>query len=244
MPIEPLLLCNAGVEAALWLEDAAQLPAGLTFDPTDGTIAGTPACPPDAAAHACFGERDFRVRAYNAAGSSTATVALSIVRRPPRLGFFASVAPSLFRGESPPGGNNTVSDRGGAGARFEIVNLTAIGARGAALPDGLGLDATDGTVCGTPRGTAAPAKYVVVARNDGGVSTTLLWLRVTERAPDISGGFAPLRARTSVLTDQYRTLAADEAGQAATQLDMQMGDALPEGAVPLRSAAAGSRREG
>ena len=39
VPIEPLVLCNAGVEAALWLEDAAQLPAGLTFDPTDGTIA-------------------------------------------------------------------------------------------------------------------------------------------------------------------------------------------------------------
>ncbi len=155
-----------------------------------------------------------------------------VVHRPPKLGFYVDAAPTYAYGE--PVANNTVPNSGGRdGLTFSIVNATPNGLAGggSALPVGLVFSASDGTLYGTPVQGAPVAKYLVRAQNDGGASVTPLWLRVTEPPPNISLGFEPMVVRTSSDPLAYSVLQASAPG---LQLQMSMGDALPNGRVPLR----------
>lgn len=227
--ITPNVVCNYGDEARFFLEDEDELPAGLSFSTADGTLSGTPTCPGNPSP--CFGERTFAVVAYNSAGAFTTEVDLKVVHRPPLLGYYTAKAPVYDFGA--PIVTNEVPNTGGRdGVTYSIVNATPNGLRDGSLPSGLVFSATTGTLTGTPLQGSPVAKYLVTAQNDGGASVTPLWITVTEPPPNITLGFEPIKVRTS--KDPMAYVPHDLGGQSHTQIQMEMGDALPNGRVLLR----------
>src|SRR5262249_21344026 len=123
------------------------LPAGLSFDTSNGVISGTPTATATGA--------DYTVTASNAAGTTPATVHATV-----NLG-----APSNLSYDYTPGvgyvsyasfTTMTPSSQGGAVSSYSIS---------AALPAGLNFNTTTGVISGTPTVTSASTNYTVTATN-------------------------------------------------------------------------------
>jgi hypothetical protein len=135
------------------------LPAGLRINTTSGVISGTPTA---VAAMAVY-----TITASNAAGSTTATVSIVV----------NSGAPSIAYGSS------YYSFTKGITAQAITPTNTGLAADSwsvdPALPAGLSLSATTGSISGTPTGSAAAAPYVVTAANAAGQSTESLTIAIS-----------------------------------------------------------------
>lgn len=134
------------------------LPDGLSLNTSTGAISGTPT--------AVAALADYTVTASNTGGSTTTAVAIAI----------DAVAPSISYGGTSftltvamPAQGLTPTNSGGAAATWSI---------GPTLPAGLTFSSTTGVITGAPTAVAAPATYVVTARNSGGQGTASLTLRV------------------------------------------------------------------
>jgi hypothetical protein len=134
------------------------LPAGLSFNSGSGAISGTPT--------AITPKTTYTVTAKNSAGSTTASVSLavnavapSISYPSPSYGFTAGIASQTI----------TPTHTGGAVVSWSVTP---------ALPAGLILSTTTGTISGTPTASAVPAGYVVTAANSGGQSPFSLTIGV------------------------------------------------------------------
>jgi hypothetical protein len=122
------------------------LPAGLSLDPSTGTISGTPtaAVPPG----------DYTVTA-NLVGGQTATATLRIESRSPFLAF--PVNRYSFRPEQPITPIVPIA-RGPAPTSYQVTP---------ALPEGLTFDPATGEVAGTPAAYSPAATYTVSAAYNG-----------------------------------------------------------------------------
>jgi hypothetical protein len=145
------------------------LPAGLSFNSSSGAISGTPT--------AITPKSTYTVTAKNSGGSTTASLSLavnavapSISYPSPSYGFTAAVAAQTI----------TPTHSGGAVVSWSITP---------ALPAGLTLSTTNGTISGTPTAAAAPTSYVVTATNSGGQSRFSLQIGVAS-APLLDLGHA------------------------------------------------------
>ena len=134
------------------------LPAGLSFSTATGVISGTPTMVAASAAYS--------VTATNDGGSTTATVSIAVNDAPPTVhyaspyyAFTANVATQAIK--------PTV---GGGAITSWSVNP--------ALPTGLTLSSTDGTISGVPTAGSAPTVYTVTATNSGGPVTVTLTIAV------------------------------------------------------------------
>ena len=134
------------------------LPPGLSFNSSSGAISGTPT--------AITPKTTYTVTAKNSAGSTTASLSLavnavapSISYPSPSYGFTAGVASQTI----------TPTHTGGAVVSWSVTP---------ALPAGLTLSTTTGTISGTPTAAAVPAGYVVTAANSGGQSPFSLTIGV------------------------------------------------------------------
>jgi len=134
------------------------LPAGLSMNSVNGTIAGTPTA---AAAQATY-----TITAGNSAGSTTASVAIVVNGAVPSIAY-TSPAYSFTVGVTAKPIEPTV----GAGS------VTSWGIS-PALPAGLAFSTTTGTISGTPASAAASATYVVTANDAGSTSTVSLTIAV------------------------------------------------------------------
>jgi hypothetical protein len=129
------------------------------MDPATGVISGSPTnITPKA---------NYTVTATNAGGSTTASlsivvndVAPSIAYQSPYYAFTASIATQ-----------QTIKPNVTGGA---VVSWSV----NPALPAGLALSTTDGSISGTPTAAATPGTYVVTAANSGGKSTASLTIAV------------------------------------------------------------------
>jgi len=135
-----------------------QLPAGLNLDTLTGAISGTPLLITPLA--------DYIISANNAAGSATAVLSIEVVTAMPcDLTYTESIvtySPNVLI----------------------TPNLASVGCGGAssftvtpALPTGLNLDATTGTISGTPIVKTPFTAYLVTASNAFGSTTVTLSIR-------------------------------------------------------------------
>jgi hypothetical protein len=133
------------------------LPAGLELDRLTGHITGTPSLPSGAAV--------FAVTAHGPAGNAVAS--LSIAVNGPPAGLTYSRNPAVYwKGVAI--APNTLAASG------SVDSFTV----SPALPAGLAMDKADGTISGTPTGTAAAATYTVRAHNRAGTAVTELSIAV------------------------------------------------------------------
>jgi hypothetical protein len=135
------------------------LPAGLSLDGTTGVISGTPTAP--------AGQASYTITASNITGSTTAKVTIVVNDVGPTV-TYSSPYYSFTNGVAAQTAVPKVS--GGA-----VVNWSV----SPALPAGLTLSSTDGSISGTPSASAAPTSYVVTATNSGGHATATLTLAVS-----------------------------------------------------------------
>jgi hypothetical protein len=142
------------------------LPSGVTLNSTTGTIAGTPS--------AVTATATYTVTASNAAGSTTAAVKIGVATAP-------IPAPS---GLTYP--QTTISATVGQPITADTPTVTGTVTSYAvspALPAGLVIDATAGTISGTPTEAAASSAYVVTASNSSGSTTATLQIAVAAATP-------------------------------------------------------------
>jgi len=143
------------------------LPAGLSVDPTTGIISGTPTATQLATNHT--------VTASNAAGSTTATVNITVNEGPPlSLSYQTPVSYVVGTAITP---NSPVST-GGA--------ITSYGVS-PALPGGLSLSPTTGVLSGTPTAAAAAANYTITGSNSAGQAQAVVNITVAQNLQPPSG---------------------------------------------------------
>jgi hypothetical protein len=138
---------------------APALPAGLTLSTTTGVISGTPS--------AITAGANYVVTATNSAGSTDATLSIVVNDVPPSSINYATAKIAFATGL--PGNALTPKSGGGAIVAWSIAP---------ALPSGLTLSATTGSISGTPTADSPATAYVVTATNSGGHSTATLTIQV------------------------------------------------------------------
>gem|GEM_PF-6587783 len=141
------------------------MPVGLSLDPTNCSLTGTPS--------ALSPATDYTVIATNSGGTATTVVRLTVNEvAPSQLAYPAS--PYVFTlGQALP--LVTATHAGGP------LTLCTIAP---ALPSGLVLDSSDCALSGTPNVLApTPVDYTVTASNSGGTATASLRIAVKDVAP-------------------------------------------------------------
>jgi hypothetical protein len=146
-----------------------KLPAGLSMGAATGIISGTPTT--------VTAKTSYTVTASNAAGSTTAMVAIAvndvaatIAYASPYYSFTTGVIAQTI----------TPTSRGGSIVSWSVAP---------ALPAGLSFDTATGAIGGTPTAGMSAAAFVVTATNSGGNSTAKLTLAVSP-APLLDVGHA------------------------------------------------------
>jgi sugar lactone lactonase YvrE len=137
------------------------LPNGLLFDTLSGTISGTPV--------ALLGQTTFTITATNSAGNTSTTLSLTINNSAPTslISSPTSLSAALGTMIIP----ITMSNSGGIVASYSISPL---------LPDGLTLNATTGTISGTPTVLLSLTIYTITAMNNEGSTSTSISISVKD----------------------------------------------------------------
>lgn len=182
------------------------LPSGLSFNTQNGEITGTP--------DRVTSVDTFTVTARNSSDSKTATIQISVVPLAPSI----SVSPSSY-------------------SFYKNVAITSITPRNSgspatswsispALPAGLSLNQTSGSISGTPTETITSTTYTVTATNITGTSSTTFSMSISLSlpAPDIS--YSPSDIVGEVNT-AISTLSPTNSGGTAT--NWSISPSLPAG---------------
>lgn len=141
------------------------LPAGLAITLSTGTISGTPTSPTQQAS--------YTVTATNSAGSATATVAITVLVAPPSNLVYPQA---------------NISATVGAAIQADIP--TVIGAVSGyaispALPAGLSIDSSTGTISGTPVGPNPQTTYTITAMNAAGSTTGMISIAIASNGKQL-----------------------------------------------------------
>lgn len=128
------------------------LPAGLSLNATTGAISGTPT--------ATAAQANYTVTATNASGSTATTVQITVQIAPPSNLVYSQPAINATVGTAIDTDTPSFS---GAVDSFAISP---------ALPSGLSMDQSTGTISGEPGQTSPQTTYTVTAQNAGGSTST------------------------------------------------------------------------
>ena len=140
------------------------LPNGISFGTNNGTIWGTPTI--------ISASTTYTVTAVNNGGSGTATITMQVNDIAPSLITYSPSSLSLAK-------DSQMSDlmptaQGGAVVTWSILP---------ALPSGLSIDSSTGTISGTPTVMSPSTSYTVTATNTGGSATATLTIVVNDAIP-------------------------------------------------------------
>jgi len=142
------------------------LPAGLSLNATSGQITGTPSTVSAAAT--------YTVRATNAGGSATVSLSLTVNDLAPAFTYSST---TQVYGKNLAIAPLVPTSSGGAVVSWSITP---------ALPSGLVLSSSSGTLSGTPTVGSSAQDYTVTATNSGGSLALVINLAVVQAAPGIS----------------------------------------------------------
>ena len=159
---ENILSATGGVITGLVIDP--ELPEGLEFDTTTGSITGSASELQDIA--------NFTVTATNSGGSATFTLLLTVIDNPPLLLSYSDPSP-IYEKDSEII-ENTPTNTGG-----DIVSYTI----SPDLPAGVNMDTITGVISGTPTELLAELEYTITGINSGGSVTVTLPLIVNDIPP-------------------------------------------------------------
>ena len=142
-------------------------PSGLTFNTSNGTIAGTPTIQQASITYV--------ISATNAFGSDTLTITIEIHPQAPDLGFLAVSVYQFNRNVAI--APISPSNGGGAATAWNVVP---------SLPSGLTISQVTGAITGTPSSTQSAVNYTITAINSGGSDSLNISIEVLDQAPSIS----------------------------------------------------------
>jgi hypothetical protein len=139
--------------------NATGLPAGLSVTTTTGLISGTPTA---------AGSFNVTISAINAAGTGSATLALTIAQAQ----------------QQPPVITSPLTATGTFGVAFSYQitasnNPTSFNATG--LPPGLSVNITTGLISGTPKGSGGTFKVTLSATSAAGTGSATLALTIVKK---------------------------------------------------------------
>ncbi|MDR3726340.1 MAG: putative Ig domain-containing protein [Terracidiphilus sp.] len=155
------------------------LPAGLILNTSTGIVVGTPTT---VAATATY-----TIAAINTAGSTTATLSITVNDQPPAALSYATQTAIYPQGAQI--APNTPANSGGTVIAYSVSP---------ALPAGLSLSAATGIISGAPTAVTAAASYTVTATNSGGSATDALSITVmapppaAQQLPNVGQQITPL----------------------------------------------------
>ncbi len=139
------------------------LPSGLNFNTSKGAISGTPSV--------LSPTTNYVVTGFNTSGSTTTTVAITVVDVPP-TGLSYAQNPAFFTNHT--FGSDAPSAGGGPVVSYSVSPP---------LPSGLNLNLSTGVISGTPTNISSGSNYLVTAFNSGGSNSVVLSLTVNDIAP-------------------------------------------------------------
>jgi len=140
------------------------LPAGLILSASTGILSGTPT--------AVAATGSYTVTASDSAGSTTATLSITVNDQPPTALSYTTAAAIYPQGvQIAP---DIPANSGGTVIAYSVSP---------SLPAGLNLSASTGIISGDPTAATAAAGYTVTAINSGGSATAVLNITVMAPAP-------------------------------------------------------------
>ena len=159
---------------------APTLPEGLTLDPSNGTISGTPT--------AVSASTNYTITATNSSGTDTVTLTIVVNAAPVAVPSISISTATVTATVGNAIANITITSSGGTVSSYGIAPT---------LPEGLTLDTSNGTISGTPTAVSASTNYTITATNSSGLDTVTLTIVVNAAAvaaPSISISTATVTA--------------------------------------------------
>jgi hypothetical protein len=187
---------------------APALPAGLSLSTTTGSISGSPT--------AATAQANYTVTASNSAGSTTATLQITVNAAvvPPANLVYPQTSITATVGQAITTDTPTIT---GTVTSYSISP---------ALPAGLGINTTTGAISGTPTAVAAQATYTITATNSAGSATATVNVLVNAAVPPPS---ALAYAQTTINAFVGQAIPADIPVVTGTVTSFSVSPALPAG---------------
>ena len=145
---------------------SAALPAGLSFNLSDGMISGTPSV--------AVSSTNYTVTASGPGGSGISVVNVTIGDIAPSISYVRATISATKNVAITP---DTAVSTGGAVTGYSVTP---------ALPAGLVIDSLTGLVSGTGTVATASANYSVIATGPGGLDTAVVSIAVADNTPILS----------------------------------------------------------
>ena len=171
LPLSPTITGSG--EITSW-EINATLPAGLTFETSNGTIWGTPS--------ELWTQTAYTVWANNTGGSAVAYLNITVVDELPTIAY----SPNDLNMT-----NNTASSDLPLSPTVTGSGEFTSWAINASLPSGLTFETSNGTIWGTPTELWTQTAYTVWANNSGGSAVAYLNITVVDQVPS-SVSYSPV----------------------------------------------------
>ncbi len=189
---------------------APTLPEGLTLDPSNGTISGTPT--------AVSASTNYTITATNSSGLDTVTLTIVVNAAPVAVPSISISTNAVTATVGTAIADITIISSGGAVASYGIDPN---------LPAGLLFDTSTGTISGTPTAVSASTNYTITATNSSGLDTVTLTIVVNAAAVAVPSISISTNAVTATVGNAIADITITSSGGAVASYGIA--PTLPEG---------------